>query len=78
MPRLTDEIESPNDHTQEGLAILLGLSQESMSRILTRLVIAGLVSASRRHVPGRRLRVKTYDLTPAGARFLDELRRPSP
>ena len=63
-------------HTQAGIAEALGSQQNVVSKVLTRLVAAGAVAVSTRHVPGQSRRVKTYYLTATGEAFARELGRP--
>ena len=52
--------------TQDGLATALAVTQGAISKILTRLAVAGLVSSRLVHVAGRGRRVRVYELTAIG------------
>lgn len=78
LSRLADERVVPVEYTQSGLAEFLGVGQGTMSKVLSRLVLAGLIVVSRQHVPGARLRLKTYSISLAGENFLYEVQRRNP
>ena len=52
--------------TQAGLAGVLGSNQSAVSKVLRRLVAAGVLTEERRHVTGRSQRLKVYALTRRG------------
>jgi DNA-binding MarR family transcriptional regulator len=63
------------DRTQRGLASSLGVGQNSVSKVLARLVAADVVSVHTRHVQGQPKRMKTYELTVRGEQVGRALRR---
>jgi PKD repeat protein len=64
--------------TQEGMASALGVGQNTISKVASRLVAAGVLRAELLHVPGAVRRVKVYTLTPRGEAFARTLRSPRP
>ena len=76
----------PNDipskaWTQAGIAEAIGAGQSAVSRVLRRLVAAGIVTVETRHVGGSVRRLRIYRLTERGERLgraLREIRPPGP
>jgi len=64
--RLDPDAPARRGRTQAGLTEALGSNQSSVSKVLRRLVAAGVVGEERRHVTGVPQRVKVYDLTRRG------------
>jgi DNA-binding MarR family transcriptional regulator len=62
--------------TQQGMIHALGISQNTASKILTRLVAGGAIRTETLHVPGASRRVKVYALTPAGDSLARQLGAP--
>ena len=60
--------------TQAGLSAALGVQQSAVSRVLHRLVAAGVVEARSEHVAGASRKVRRYALTPRGERLGRALR----
>ncbi|MGI0053185.1 MAG: hypothetical protein ACREC5_08795 [Thermoplasmata archaeon] len=57
----------------------LSVEQSQLTRVLARLISAGVLTESRRHVRGEGRRLKDYQLTPLGeslAREIDRAERP--
>ncbi|MGI0133289.1 MAG: PKD domain-containing protein [Thermoplasmata archaeon] len=54
------------ESTQQGMAHALGVGQDSVRKVLARLVAAGVVESSSRHVAGISRRVKAHGLPPRG------------
>jgi DNA-binding MarR family transcriptional regulator len=63
----------PVGRTQGGLAAAFAASQSSVSKVLARLVAAGVVEASRRFVQGDGRRLKVYELSRLGERLAREI-----
>ena len=61
--------------TQAGLAEAVESNRNAVSKVLRRLVAAGVVSEERRHVSGLSQRVKVYDLTRRGELLAREVAR---
>jgi hypothetical protein len=68
----------PLEATQQGMVRSLRVTQNSLSKVLTRLVAAGVVRVETRHVPGVARRVKAYSLTPRGEAVARGLARGAP
>jgi PKD repeat protein len=62
--------------TQNGIAEALGLRQSVVSKVVSRLVAAGVLRTELLHVTGARRRVKVYTLTARGEAFARSLRPP--
>jgi len=62
------------ERTQGGLGSALAAEQSAVSKVLRRLVAAGIVEVSRRHVRGEARRMNVYSLTRRGERLAYELR----
>ena len=60
--------------TQAGIAVAIGAGQSAVSRVLRRLVAAGIVTVETRHVAGSPRRVRIYRLTDRGERLARALR----
>lgn len=67
--------ELPMAATQQGMVRGLRVTQNSLSKVLTRLVAAGVVRVETRHVPGVARRVKAYSLTARGEAVAKNLLR---
>jgi PKD repeat protein/DNA-binding MarR family transcriptional regulator len=63
-------------YTQAGIAEALGSGRSAVSKILSRLEAAGIVSSETDHVVGSSRRVRVYRLTPRGERLGRALREP--
>jgi hypothetical protein len=63
------------EFTQAGIGMTLGLRQGTVTRVLSRLTAAGVLSSDRRHVAGRSRRLMVYTLTPLGESVARDLRR---
>jgi DNA-binding MarR family transcriptional regulator len=61
--------------TQQGMTEALGARQSSLTKVLLRLVAAGVIEESRSHVRGGSRRLKVYRLTPLGESLARDLRR---
>jgi len=61
--------------TQSGLSSILGSNQSAVSKVLRRLVAAGLLTEDRRHVQGGSQRLKVYALTRRGELLAREVAR---
>jgi len=68
-----DDVARP-DVTQRGIAVALDADQRAVSKVLLRLIAAGVVSEDRRHVRGGSRRVKVYTLTRRGEALAVEVR----
>lgn len=66
---------APRGLSQGGLSEALGTSQSSIAKVLQRLVAAGVLTVSRRHVSGEGRRLLVYELTPLGEALARDLRR---
>lgn len=55
------------ESTQRGIASQLGVTQGAISKVLKRLVAAGVVRSERHHVRGERRRMRAHSLTVRGA-----------
>jgi PKD repeat protein len=65
--------------TQAGIAEAVGAGQSAVSRVLRRLIAAGIVTSETRHVAGSPRRVRIYRLTDRGERLGRALREsPAP
>lgn len=64
--------------TQGGMAPVLGISQGALTKTLSRLEAAGVLSVRTRHVEGQPRRLKVYELTPLGESLALNLRRRHP
>ncbi len=64
----------PREFTQAGIAEGLGAGQSAVSRVLRRLVAAGAIEVSTRHVQGSERRLRVYTLTDRGERLGRALR----
>ena len=64
--------------TQAGIADGIGAGQSAVSRVLRRLVAAGIVTVETRHVAGSPRRVRIYRLTERGERLGRALRETPP
>jgi len=64
--RLDPDAPAAPTRTQRGLATALESSQGAVSKVLGRLVAAGVISQDRRHIRGGSQRMKVYDLTRRG------------
>jgi hypothetical protein len=60
--------------TQRGMGTALGADQSALSKVLRRLVAAGALDETRRHVRGSGRRVKVYSLTRRGESIAREIR----
>lgn len=67
-----DDVGSPAA-TQAGIGRTLGAGQSAVSKVLRRLVAAGVVEGRRRHVRGADRRMNVYALTRSGERLAHEL-----
>ncbi|HZY92531.1 MAG TPA: PKD domain-containing protein [Thermoplasmata archaeon] len=65
---------APLGLTQAGMADALGVSQNSLSNVLRRLVAAGVLSQEVRHVSGRPRRLRVYRFTSRGETIYRDLR----
>lgn len=68
-----DEV-APAGATQGGIGAALHAEQSAVSKVLRRLLAAGVVEVSRRHVKGRDRRMNVYSLTRRGELLAHELR----
>ena len=66
---------APLELCQLGMTQTLGVRQTALTKVLTRLVAAGVLDEERRHVRGQPRRLKTYQLTPLGESLARDLRR---
>jgi len=66
---------APVGLSQTGLSEALGATQSSIAKVLQRLVAAGVLTVSRRHVSGQGRRLLVYELTPLGEALARDLRR---
>jgi len=64
--------------TQAGIAEAVGAGQSAVSRVLRRLVAAGIVTVETRHVAGSPRRIRIYRLTDRGERLGRALREAPP
>ncbi|MCI4372100.1 MAG: hypothetical protein L3K02_00420 [Thermoplasmata archaeon] len=55
-----------SERTQQGLAEAANSNQSAVSKVLRRLVAAGIIMEERRHVVGSSQRMKAYSLTRRG------------
>lgn len=82
LPRLAPGELATRAWTQAGLSERLGVGQSGMSKILRRLVEAGVLSSATEHVHGSERRLRVYRLTPRGEQLARALRsdpeRPAP
>jgi len=69
---------APVELCQLGLVGSLGVRQSALTKVLTRLVAAGVLATDRRHVEGQPRRLKVYQLTPLGESLARDLRRSFP
>jgi hypothetical protein len=69
-----DNGSSRRETTQQGLAEALAVTQGALSKVLNRLVAAGMVRTDRRHVAGLSRRVRVYSLTRDGETLAREIR----
>lgn len=74
LPRLLPGELATRAYTQAGMAEVLGAGQSAVSRVLRRLVAAGVVTAETRHVRDGDRRVRVYLLTDRGERLGRALR----
>jgi DNA-binding MarR family transcriptional regulator len=74
LPRLLPGELATRSYTQAGMAARLGAGQSAVSRILRRLVAAGVVTAETRHIRDGDRRVRVYLLTDRGERLGRALR----
>lgn len=74
LPRLGPNDLPTADWTQAGIASSIGAGQSAVSRVLQRLVAAGIVSVETRHVEGSVRRLRIYRLTERGERLGRALR----
>jgi PKD repeat protein len=65
---------APQGLTQAGMAASLGVSQNSLTNVLRRLIAAGVLTQSVQHVQGRPRRLRVYRFTPRGDRIYRDLR----
>jgi len=72
-----DDLARP-ETTQLGISAMLRADQRAVSKVLRRLVAAGVVLEERRHVRGGARRVKVYTLTHRGEVLAVDLRRRVP
>jgi DNA-binding MarR family transcriptional regulator len=66
---------APVGLSQAGIGDALGVRQSSVAKALARLVAAGVLMVSRRHVEHQVRRLKVYELTPLGEALARDLRR---
>ena len=66
---------APIGLSQTGIGEALGLRQSALAKALARLVAAGVLVVSRRHVERQSRRLKVYELTPLGEALARDLRR---
>ncbi len=79
LPKLYPSDIPTRSWTQAGIAEEIGAGQSAVSRILRRLVAAGVVTVETRHVAGSPRRVRIYRLTDRGERLGRALREtPAP
>lgn len=64
--RLVEEGPVGQDHTQQAIAESLNATQSAISKVLRRLVQAGVIEEQRRHLREDGRRLKVYGLTRAG------------
>jgi len=70
--------EARPESTQQGMAWNLRATQGAISKVLRRLVVAGLVRHERHHVLGKRRRLRTYFLTASGMDLVHRYRERFP
>ncbi len=68
-----DDVGSP-EATQRGIGVVLSAEQSAISKVVRRLIAAGIVEVGRRHVRGWDRRVNVYTLTRRGELLAHELR----
>jgi DNA-binding transcriptional ArsR family regulator len=78
LPRLAPGEAAEVGRTQGGMAAALDVGQSAVSRVLSQLERAGVVSVATDHVAGSSRRVKVYRLTPHGERLGTALREVGP
>jgi DNA-binding MarR family transcriptional regulator len=69
---------APVELCQLGIVRALDVRQSALTKVLTRLVAAGVLATDRRHVEGQPRRLKVYQLTPLGESLARDLRRTFP
>jgi DNA-binding MarR family transcriptional regulator len=72
-PLASDEVAKAGS-AQAGIAESLATTQGAVSKILARLVAAGVIRRERRHVRGQSRRVRVYFLTQRGEALAAEIR----
>ncbi|MCI4336018.1 MAG: PKD domain-containing protein [Thermoplasmata archaeon] len=72
-----DEV-APVGLTQSGMAHSLGVSQNSLTNVLRRLVAAGVLEQDVRHVRGQPRRLRVYHLTGRGDSLYQDVRKRAP
>ena len=73
--RLDADTTARPGRTQAGLAETVDSNRNAVSKVLRRLVAAGILTEERRHVSGLDQRVKVYDLTLRGEALAREVAR---
>ena len=68
------DLTAPRGCNQDGIAAALGITRAHVALNLKKLVKGELVQVQLLHIPGKGRRVKSYQLTMAGYRLLQELR----
>lgn len=63
-----------SESTQRGMAQVLSVTQGAVSKVVNRLVIAGVILRERHHVRGQGRRVRIYFLTSRGEGLAREIR----
>jgi len=70
-----DDFEVPMDVSQEGVGKLYGVRQSSVSRVLNKMMKAGLITERSAYVSGSKQKRRVYFLTHKGAQYALETRK---